>query len=253
LVEAVLNPYSDDAIAQKEKQMRELAIINGTLKEEDAANSTSTWGNAATKGALFNTARLPAADAPAPSMDDEYASFMAELGGEPADNATSKVDAAALAASAPWAKADSDAGVASRNAPRPPPSGPRADAPLGPMPPRPPGAHPFPPSVAYPPNPYTPGPPGARPLPPGYGSLPPYPVMPPHYPGLPPLPYMGAPMPPGAPPGAPPGYLGAMPGYPGAAFGSGDMLTPGDIPPPPSDVPPPPPAEDIPPPPPPPA
>lgn len=31
LVEAVLNPYSDQAVQQKEKQMRELAIINGAL------------------------------------------------------------------------------------------------------------------------------------------------------------------------------------------------------------------------------
>ena len=29
MVEVVLNPYSEDAVAQKEKQMRELAIING--------------------------------------------------------------------------------------------------------------------------------------------------------------------------------------------------------------------------------
>jgi len=37
MVASVLNPYSEDAVSQKEKQMRELAIINGTLKEEDGA------------------------------------------------------------------------------------------------------------------------------------------------------------------------------------------------------------------------
>ena len=35
MIEIVLNPYSEDAVTQKEKQMKELAIINGTLKEED--------------------------------------------------------------------------------------------------------------------------------------------------------------------------------------------------------------------------
>merc|ERR1712185_591129 len=51
IVEIVLNPYSDDAVQQKEKQMRELAILNGTLKDEqtDVAN----WSNKATQGALF--------------------------------------------------------------------------------------------------------------------------------------------------------------------------------------------------------
>eukprot|EP00965_Chrysotila_dentata_P122785 4057997-Pleurochrysis_carterae.AAC.1 len=82
----VLNPYSESAIAQKERQMRELAIINGTLKEEDLAANAANWSNAAAKGALW---RAPPPPVSAPNcggtMDDEYASFMAELsGGGPA-------------------------------------------------------------------------------------------------------------------------------------------------------------------------
>lgn len=69
LIESVLNPYSDGAVEQKEKQMRELAIINGTLKEEDEKVNPATWGNAAAKGALFNPSRGCARppDAPNPA------------------------------------------------------------------------------------------------------------------------------------------------------------------------------------------
>ena len=51
MVELVLNPYSEDAVQAKEKQMKELAILNGTLKEEEAASAN--WGNRAQQGALF--------------------------------------------------------------------------------------------------------------------------------------------------------------------------------------------------------
>ena len=97
LVEAVLNPYSDDAISQKEQQMRELAQINGTLKEDDKGVDPSTWGNTAAKGALFNPARGGGAASGPVTMDDEYASFMAELGGG-GPPGPPKIDSAELAA-----------------------------------------------------------------------------------------------------------------------------------------------------------
>eukprot|EP00966_Prymnesium_polylepis_P247931 5733030-Prymnesium_polylepis.1 len=81
-------------------------------------------------------------------MDDEYASFMAELGGGEPPPAPPSVDAAALASQAPWARPESDGGIggAGKGAfpPGPPPPGPRPPAPWatpqGGMPPRPPPA-----------------------------------------------------------------------------------------------------------------
>ncbi|KAL1495898.1 hypothetical protein AB1Y20_014541 [Prymnesium parvum] len=170
MVEQVLNPYSDGAVQQKEKQMRELAIINGTLKEEEAGVNPATWGNAAAKGALFNPARAGAhssCGASAPAMDDEYASFMAELGAPPGPRPP-----------APWA------------------------APPGAMPPRPPpgpyGLPPVPPGMPMRP----PGPPGWQSMPPSFAAPPGYPPMgmmrPPSYgpPGFGAPPPQGYPVPP---------------------------------------------------------
>ena len=42
IVEVVLNPYSEDAVQAKEKQMRELAIINGTPNEDGPRPPTPT-------------------------------------------------------------------------------------------------------------------------------------------------------------------------------------------------------------------
>ena len=157
LVEAVLNPYSDDAISQKEQQMRELAQINGTLKEDDKGVDPSTWGNTAAKGALFNPARGGGAASGPVTMDDEYASFMAELGG---GGGPPKIDSAELAAQAPWSKSEAEGGIGSGRAPPPLPPGAR------PPPPRPPyGAPPPwggpPPRFGGPPPPWghPPGPP----------------------------------------------------------------------------------------------
>ena len=125
IVEVVLNPYSQEAIECKEKQMKELAIINGTLKDEDS--SASNWTQAAAKGALFhNRPALPLPPSsgiglppPPSSLDDEYASFMTELngtGGEgrpsrPAPGLPSGCDGVALMQAAPWARSEAEGGI----------------------------------------------------------------------------------------------------------------------------------------------
>ena len=88
LIEQVLNPYSSDAVETKEKQMRELAIINGTLKEEDDKFSPVDWSKKAAVGTLGQPQSwqhtLPppvSSGGPPTSMDDEYANFLSELSG----------------------------------------------------------------------------------------------------------------------------------------------------------------------------
>ena len=281
LVERVLNPYSDDAVSQKEKQMKELAVLNGTVKEEE--NSAANWGNRAAAGALFQGNRgvpLPALPPPPgcmgmgcgaapPSMDDEYASFMNELTGDGGANGGGGppgIDKDAVLAAAPWMKPESEGGIGS--------SQPRA-AQLPPPPSGFPGGGPPPPwaNMGRPPPPV----PGGFPPPPGYGLPPPpsngMPPPPGGYPPYPPPPY-GAPPPPGMPlpPGMPPGYPpppgmpppygappppGMPPGYGGPAIGMPPGMPPGYPPPspygmpPPNAAPPPPPPDDAPPPPPP--
>ena len=144
IVEVVLNPYSEDAVAAKEKQMRELAILNGTLKDED--NSVANWGNRAQQGALFPGSRglppPPSGTLPLPPsgssglMDHEYANFMAELGGPPSvaaqRDSSCKIDKETVLAAAPWLKPESEGGIGS-SVPRevmPPLPPPPPDAPL---------------------------------------------------------------------------------------------------------------------------
>jgi len=240
IVEVVLNPYSEEAIQSKEKQMKELAIINGTLKEDE--HSAANWSNAAAKGALFqNRPALPAPPssciglpAPPSSMDDEYANFMAELGGSmsSAPPALAPIDNVTLAQAAPWARPEADGGIGSGNVTvRPllgaslPPwahvSGPRAL-----LPPPPPlgysGSLPPPPSAmppllsatpVLPPPGMAPPPWGESPPPAGYRPPPPYPPPP----GFIPLRHMAQPPMPGVPlrrdddPPPPPSALDAPP------------------------------------------
>ena len=172
------------------RQMRELAIINGTLKEDDpAVVNPANWGSAAAKGALY---RGPGALPPPPppgamggaeTMDDEYASFMAELSGAPGGEGPPpppKVDGAELASQAPWSKPESEGGIGG------------------------PGRTPLPP-----------GAPPPHPPPWGAPPMPPRPGMPPM--GMPPMGMPGMGMPgmgmPGMPPmGMPPGPYGMPPG-----------------------------------------
>ena len=254
LVEVVLDPYSENAVQNKEKQMRELALMNGTLKEDDAAAvNPADWHKTAAKGALFRDHTLPprppppgALMPPAPpppqelSVEDEYARMMAEIEGKPPAPPAGPPTAEQLAAAAPWAKP----GAPPPGAPPPPPPRPLGYPGMAP----PPGAPPMmapPPGFGPPPGaPY-----GAPPMmapPPGFG---PPPGPPPPWamrPGMPPMPY------PGMPP--PPGFPGMMPGYPPPPPGA---MQPGMAPPPPpgfdggAGAPPPPPQEGMPPPPPP--
>jgi len=253
LVEVVLDPYSENAVQNKEKQMRELALMNGTLKEDDAAAvNPADWHKTAAKGALFRDHTLPprppppgALMPPAPpaqelSVEDEYARMMAEIEGKPPAPPAGPPTAEQLAAAAPWAKP----GAPPPGAPPPPPPRPLGYPGMAP----PPGAPPMmapPPGFGPPPGaPY-----GAPPMmapPPGFG---PPPGPPPPWamrPGMPPMPYPGM-----APP---PGFPGMMPGYPPPPPGA---MQPGMAPPPPpgfdggAGAPPPPPQEGMPPPPPP--
>ena len=120
---------------QKEKQMKELAILNGTLKEDQ--NDHVNWSNRAAQGALFQGALFQSGLEPPPPpppptgdhccggglapMDDEYANFMAELGGQPVQVSKGGViserprahaiDRDAVLAAAPWMRPESEGGI----------------------------------------------------------------------------------------------------------------------------------------------
>ena len=124
MIETVLNPYGQDAMDIKEKQMKELAMLNGTLKDDSALAAAATWSQQAAKGALFQQHRnLPPPGAAsggggggggggsAPSMDDEYANFMAELGGGGGEGGGPPPPASAPAP--PWARPESEGGIGS--------------------------------------------------------------------------------------------------------------------------------------------
>ena len=192
LVEVVLDPYSENAVQNKEKQMRELALMNGTLKEDDAAAvNPADWHKTAARrlprphaAAAPAAARRASAPAPPPaqelSVEDEYARMMAEIEGKPP----------APPAGPPTAEQRGGAGAKPG---APPPGAPPPGAP-------PPGAPPPPPprplgylGMAPPPG----APPMMAPMmapPPGFG---PPPGPPPPWamrPGMPPMPYPGMPL-----------------------------------------------------------
>ena len=271
MIETVLNPYGQDAMDIKEKQMKELAMLNGTLKDDSALAAAATWSQQAAKGALFQQHRnLPPPGAAsvgggggggggsAPSMDDEYANFMAELGGGGGEGGGPPPPASAPAP--PWARPESEGGIGSgmrgHAAPPPPWAAPGGGLPPPPsmLPPAPstlppaPSTLPPPPSSTLPPPPSNAPPPpppwASMPAPPHAAGAPPYPP-PPGYP-VPPPPHAMYPPPPGYPGGPPPPPPPPHPGY--------SAGVPPPPPPPPADEapPPPPPDDDEPPPPPPP-
>ncbi|CAN0547889.1 unnamed protein product, partial [Ectocarpus sp. 12 AP-2014] len=158
----LLRPLDDEQNEHKQKQLRELALINGTLREEDYCNICGEKGHrqfecpkrAQTRSATVEVRCALCGDTSHPtrdcllhkskaqgqpgheaSLDKEYMSFMAELG-------------------------DGDGGGS---------AGAADGAPLLPPPPQPPMAPPVPPSGMMPPPPLPPLPP-VPPTPPSSGS-----------------------------------------------------------------------------------
>ena len=243
LVEVVLDPYSENAVLNKEKQMRELALMNGTLKEDDAAAvNPADWHKTAAKGAPSATTRCrrarrrPARSCrrrrrrrpKSPRVEDEYARMMAEIEGSrrrrpPARRRRSsrRRRRRGPARRRPARRRRRPRRSATGMAPPPgaPPTRRRRRVRRRPARRR----------MAMAP------PPGFGPPP---GPPPPWAMRP----GMPPMPY------PGMPP--PPGFPGMMPGYPPPPPGA---MQPGMAPPPPpgfdggAGAPPPPPQEGMPP------
>ena len=103
LVEELLTPVDDDKNEHKQKQLKELALINGTLREEDfcsvcgekghrqyeCPHRAKTFKAAGIKCAICGDMSHPTRDCPlkqdgmddANTIDSEYNSFLSELGG----------------------------------------------------------------------------------------------------------------------------------------------------------------------------
>ena len=115
LVDKLLNPSEEDLVLHKQKQLRELALINGTLREDEycpvcgekghrqfeCPHRSKAFKAASVKCAICGDLSHPTRDCPlkedtskqnAVSLDTEYDSFMAELtggGGPPPPSSSS--------------------------------------------------------------------------------------------------------------------------------------------------------------------
>jgi len=188
MIEQMLVVIDDEKNVHKQQQLRELALLNGTLKDDEPCpicgekghrafecpkrfsmkkNNNAVQVRCAVCGSTSHITRdcpiKPAEQVSQKEMDSDYLSFMAELDGKKVDKAASDL----------------------------PPGAPAA--PPGNLPP----------------------PPGFPPLPVGAGNLPP----PPTAAGLPPPPVAGLPPPLGAPP-APGNYYGNPKHYGGSNGGN---------------------------------
>jgi len=254
MISKLLVPVSEDKNMHKAKQLRELAIINGTLKDiptcricgedghriQDCPKRQAGWQAAVVKCGICGSDTHLTQDCnntgpeTTSKLNDEYASFMAELGGGSGEGSGSAGSSMVAAASHTASSAGSGAGAGSGSAeahtssvsndrgrlPKPAVAGPGPGPGPGPGAARP-GAtninttttnHPA--SNGFPPPPRM-----------GGGKMP---FMPPPPPGMfpggfPPFPPYG--FPPGAPPPffPPPGYPfpppNMMPGFPMAPPG----------------------------------
>eukprot|EP00128_Syssomonas_multiformis_P011736 Colp12_sorted_trinity150504_noHs@30680 len=221
----------------KRKQLRELAIINGTLRDDEnlkckncASLEHSTWDCPERKNVTNNIicsicggAGHIARDCmsrsgdrpPEPAnaqMDDEYLSLMKELGEAPEKPSSSSAPWAQKSEGNPWDANKTSTSTPSQEGDQPPwAKKPSVNPAPGAAPPA--GVPPVP--FGFPPGMPMGLPPGMPPMPPMPGmppmGFPPGP-MPWGAPGFPPMPPMGAPWPP----------YGFPPPFPGAEYGGGD-------------------------------
>lgn len=185
MIEQMLVVIDDEKNVHKQQQLRELALLNGTLKQDEFCSICAEKGHSsfecpkrfsmkkqtvAVKCAICGDTSHPTRDctqkgaaekANPQELDSDYMSFMAELDGK-------KVEKAAPAANAS-APAKSDANTHTPSGLPPPPSG-RTTAPPSGGPPAPPTSLPPPPPAA-----------GLPPPPPSVGSLPPPPAQKPPF------------------------------------------------------------------------
>lgn len=192
MIEHMLVVIDDEKNVHKQQQLRELALLNGTLKEDEfcsicaekghrsfecpkrfSMNKPATTVKCAICGDTSHPTRdctqkeAAAGQANPQELDSDYMSFMAELDGKKVEKAPASENASAPAK--PERAVDTTPSVGSL----PVPSG-------GPVPGAPPPSTSLPPP---PPPPTTTGPPAGVPPPPG-SSLPP-PSHQPHVPGAP--------------------------------------------------------------------
>ncbi|XXQ34868.1 Branchpoint-bridging protein [Plasmodiophora brassicae] len=196
MIEKLLQPVNEDNNEHKARQLRELAAINGTLRDEIRCRLCGERGHFVDRcpertGAAWNPAVVRCeichdrghitADCPTGGsvntaertrLKSEYENFMSELTGNPIPPADEPADQNPQDdASAPPPPAEPQTGAA----PPPPPPGPAG---WQPPPPAPSGQWPqYPPHGAYPPAPYPP------PAAPYYGAYPP-PPPPSHMPPM---------------------------------------------------------------------
>jgi splicing factor 1 len=233
-VRELLVPIEEGKNEHKRQQLRELAEINGTLRDRGWNITQRTWDPANVKCQICGEQSHPTTDCPLKgtglppkpkqNIDNEYESFLAEIGEKkPGGDNMDIADAeksyeefmnAINEVSSPSSLPASSTQIPP-HAPQHSPYGPPPPGQLHPSPYGPPGALRPPPQQHAPPpyyppphhSPYGPPPPwGGAPQrqghPPPPGTHPQHPPMPQHPPNHPSHPGMYGPPPPGAPPGA---------------------------------------------------
>mmetsp|Transcript_53930 Transcript_53930/g.110325 ORF Transcript_53930/g.110325 Transcript_53930/m.110325 type:complete len:641 (+) Transcript_53930:129-2051(+) len=196
MIEQMLVVIDDEKNVHKQQQLRELALLNGTLKEDEYCQICGEKGHRSfecpkrfsmkknamqVKCAICGDTSHPTRDctvvpteanrANAKEMDSDYMSFMAELDGKKVEKATPKAPPGAPALPSPPKTAGLSTGGSNllpppaTNLPPPPPGGVVASQSRGlpPPPPPPPGVSNLPPPPPPPQSGLPPPPPGGAP------------------------------------------------------------------------------------------
>ncbi|KAJ4847815.1 hypothetical protein Tsubulata_011766 [Turnera subulata] len=140
MVEKLLQPVDEVLNEHKRQQLRELAALNGTIRDEEFCRLCGEPGHrqyaCPSRGSTFKSDVLckicgdgghPTIDCPVKGttgkkMDDEYQNFLAELGGTMPESATKQTSTLALGAGStgsnpPWASNSNTGGLGSANQP----------------------------------------------------------------------------------------------------------------------------------------
>jgi len=182
MIEQMLVVIDDEKNVHKQRQLRELALLNGTLKDDEYCQICGEKGHRGfecpkrfsmkknavlVKCAICGDTSHPTRDctqkpaeasqANAKEMDSDYMSFMAELDGKQVQKATPRAPPGAPTLTSPPKTAGSN------NLPPPPPSAGGAPQPRGLPPPPPPEASTLPPPPPPPQSGLPPPPPGGPP------------------------------------------------------------------------------------------
>ncbi|KAF9617517.1 hypothetical protein IFM89_036721 [Coptis chinensis] len=139
MVEKLLHPVDEVLNEHKRQQLRELAALNGTIRDDEYCRMCGEQGhrqfNCPSRSTTFKSGVLcqicgdgghPSNDCPMKGstlkkMDDEYQNFLAELGGTAPDSLTKQSTTLSLPSSTssgstpPWASGNSNGGIGSTN------------------------------------------------------------------------------------------------------------------------------------------